>query len=77
MHYVVIYVDGTFSTVPTIFSQAFTILGSMSQKDKRGNRQSVGLPFMYGLLENKEKLAYKKVFEKSTAKARTVYYEWL
>ncbi|XP_053946208.1 uncharacterized protein LOC128855375 [Anastrepha ludens] len=56
------FADGTFKTAPSIFFQVFAILGAVTQPDSRGKPQTIGLPFVYALLENKEQKVYEKVF---------------
>ena len=56
------FVDGTFSTVPSIFFQLFAILGSRTQVYK-GVEQVIALPLVYVLLEGKEQVANSKIFE--------------
>lgn len=58
------FADGTFSTVPTIFFQLFTVMGSVVQ-----GQQTLVFPLVYALLENKEQATYAKVFEVLMAKA--------
>ena len=54
------FADGTFKSLPSIFYQAFAILGSATQSDWNGEPQTIGLPFVYALLSSKEEAAYTK-----------------
>ncbi|KAL7286787.1 hypothetical protein TKK_0018932 [Trichogramma kaykai] len=56
------YVDGTFSTVPSIFFQMFALMGSVNQEHK-GVEQIIVLPLMYALMEGKKQITYAKTFE--------------
>lgn len=60
------FLDGTFQTVPTIFFQLFTIMGTVVQKS-RGEERKIALPLVYALLENKQEIAYSKVIEVTLA----------
>ncbi|CAB0041612.1 unnamed protein product [Trichogramma brassicae] len=56
------YVDGTFSTVPSIFFQMFAVMGSVNQVYK-GVEQTIALPLVYALMKGKEQIAYAKIFQ--------------
>ncbi|XP_058799990.1 uncharacterized protein LOC131669250 [Phymastichus coffea] len=56
------FLDGTFDTVPSIFFQLFTIMGSVTQTYK-GTERKIAIPLVYALLENKKEIAYSKVIE--------------
>ncbi|XP_051164850.1 uncharacterized protein LOC127283797 [Leptopilina boulardi] len=47
------FVDGTFKTAPSLFFQLFSILGAVTQIGVNRKPQTVGLPFVHALLENK------------------------
>lgn len=57
------FVDGTFSCAPSIFFQLFAILAAVTQRRASGQEQTIGLPFVYALLETKQQGAYEKVFQ--------------
>ena len=57
------YLDGTFDTVSTIFSQVFAVLDNMKQFVK-GEEDVIGIPFVYALLDSKEEAAYATVLQK-------------
>lgn len=55
--------DGTFKVSPTIFLQVFSIMAAFTQPAiARLKAQTIGLPLVYSLLENKEEVSYRKVF---------------
>lgn len=56
------FVDGTFKTAPSVFFQLFSILGAVTQVGINRKPQTIGLPFVHALLENKRQSAYTKVF---------------
>lgn len=62
------FVDGTFRCSPNIFFQLFAILGAVQQVSDR-ETHSIGLPFVYALLQNKQEVSYKKIYEVIIAKA--------
>lgn len=64
------YVDGTFQTVPSIFFQLFTIMGSVLQI-RKGVERKIALPLVYSLLESKTEEAYAKVFDVTLSYATT------
>lgn len=64
------FVDGTFKSAPVIFFQLFAIMGAVTQPTTRGQPQTIGLPFIYALLENKQEKSYAKVFEVVLQQAR-------
>lgn len=58
------FTDGTFKLTPPIFLQIFTILGSFFQPGfDRDEGQMIGVPLVYALLQNKEEISYRKVFD--------------
>ena len=63
------FLDCTFKTAPTIFFQLFTIIGSVKQI-YNGVENTVSLPFVYAVLDCKEKIAYTKVIEVTMSAAR-------
>lgn len=55
--------DGTFKVSPSIFLQVFAIMAAFIQPAvARIGAQTIGLPLVYSLLENKEEISYQKVF---------------
>ena len=56
------YVDGTFKSAPSIFYQLFSVLGAVTQTGVNRKPQTVGLPFVWALLERKTRAVYEKVF---------------
>lgn len=57
------FADGTFKTAPTIFVQLFSILGAVTQTGINNKPQTIGLPFVHALLQNKQQSSYDKVFQ--------------
>ena len=68
MKSVIWFLDGTFKCAPAIFFQLFANVGAVSQPDTRGVIQTIGLPFVYALLENKEEASYQRVLDVSMQK---------
>ena len=56
------YLDGTFKVVPSIFFQLFVIMGSCVQTVK-GEEQTVALPFVFALMNNKAEASYTNIFQ--------------
>ena len=56
------FVDGTFKVCPTIFTQLFTIMGTVSQTHRRDDCTQLALPFVYALLSSKAQCLYEAVF---------------
>lgn len=69
------FVDGTFSCAPSIFFQVFAILAAVSQPAARGQVQTIGLPFVYALMETKQEGAYRIVFQIIIQRAREINLE--
>ena len=57
-----VFSDGTFKVSPVIFFQLFSILGAVTQKGINGKEQTVGMPLVHALLENKRQCSYDTVF---------------
>jgi len=56
------FVDGTFKVCPSIFTQLFTILGSVTQPNKGTDHSVLALPLVYALLSSKDSHHYESVF---------------
>lgn len=54
------FLDGTFKTAPTIFTQLFTVMGLRPRAGHPTN-ESVALPFVYALLSHKTEIQYTAV----------------
>lgn len=54
------FIDGTFSSAPSMFTQLFAILGTATQVIN-GVEEEFGIPFVYALLNSKDETAYTKV----------------
>ena len=57
------FVDGTFKSSPTLFTQLFTIIGTTTQPHRREDSTVIGLPFVYALLSKKSTPFYEAVFK--------------
>ena len=66
------FLDGTFKVSPNIFFQLFSILGTMTQNTNRTKKQTVGVPLIHALLENKQMCSYKKVLEVAISAAQSI-----
>ena len=56
------FADGAFKVSPVIFFQLFSILGAVTQKGVNGKEQTVAMPLVHALLENKRQCSYDTVF---------------
>lgn len=56
------FADGTFKTAPSIFFQLFSILGAVSQVGINHKPQTIGMPLVHALLQNKQQSSYDTVF---------------
>jgi len=57
------YVDGTFKVAPSLFTQLFTILGSVEQFGRTEAQSILALPFVYALRTLKEQQQYEAVLK--------------
>jgi len=62
------FIDGA----PRLFTQLFTILGTVVQSHRRDDSKIIALPFVYGLLSSKEEAQYEVVYG-AVAAAATKY----
>ena len=63
------FLNGTFKTAPALFFQIFSILGAVTQVGINRKSQTVGLPLVHALLENKKEATYLQVFNVIMQKA--------
>lgn len=63
------YADGTFKVSPTIFTQLFTILGSVPAVVGDPNSEKIALPLVYALLSSKQEVQYEAVYKAVQAAA--------
>ena len=65
------FLDGTFKTAPSIFTQVFAVLGSVTEV-VREVQHEIALPFAYALFEGKHQYEYHKVLESLIKEAKNM-----
>ena len=66
------FLDGTFKTSPTIFTELFTVMGLRTRTGHPDN-EAIAVPFVYALLSHKKEFQYKAVIN-VVMNARFWYY---